>query len=1137
MAPSLEFRLLGGLTIGLAGERPLQFQSRRAEILIAYLAMTPSTQKRDTLSIALWDDREVQQAKANLRSLLAQLPKAIRPYLTITRKTISINPEANITVDALTFTQTIKDPHPEQIVQAVQQYQGPFLDGVFVRDSRWLEEWTAVDRARLQREAFLAHQHLAQHYLYKRAYPKGLKHAHALIQLDPLNEDGQQLLMRLLVRNQQHNAALAQYHKCVQLLDTELGIEPAPETTHLYERILQAKQPPAHKIPQQFTPFVGRGDELEMIARTLDDPTCRLLTLAGAGGAGKSRLAIQAAHERQGDYLNGIYFVPLAPFDQVSEIPGALATLFRLELNTTENPFKQLINYLRAKEILLILDNFEQFLPQGRDLIQQILTDCPHLQIMITTRTQLQLASEKTILVRGLPLPDIATDVAMGAVQLFVSRAQQRDPFFTLNKENKTAVYKICHLIEGLPLAIELAAASLSQFTAPQIAHEIQTNLDFLATPIRDVPARHRSLHAIFAYSWALLSQQEQHIYAQLAIFRGGFTLAAAKAITNASTTTIHTLMAKSLLRQRTHGKYETHEILRQYAAAELTKLPTVETAVKNKHSHHYTQFLADRNQKFSGDTLIPTLNQIESEQANIRIAWQHATASKDTQAIQSSLESLALFFYIRGFAQEGKKQFSITIDQLLSTPTSDKTNTIITYLIAWQALFLNELGLFDEAIQMTQTAVTHTTPPSIQTKALSQYNLGYAQWAKGAYETAQTTLNQALLLAQKTSLIWLHAQCLVTLGNVQLDLSDLSAAKITYQHALQLAQKEGLQRTEARLYNNLGTVYWQQGNYQQARTQFETALTVCRSVGIRQIEGLVLTNIGLVLSEMGNNEEALPYLHNALQISQEVGDRRGEGNTLLNLVAIAIEQAEYSQALAQGHRALDICQQIGDKQGEAIVRDSLGIIALQIGDFPQAKREFNASITLYEEIGDPLGLAHTLVGVALLYHRLEQQETAVNKAQHAIHLSQETDAPVAHATALTVLGHALTAQQKYTKAKQAFQQAIIIRQKIGQEHLAIEPLAGIAHLHHQQGNPQRSDIEPILTTLADHDLDGLLEPFRIHLICHQILRATTDPRAADFLSAAQTNLQARTHKIQNKQRRESYLHNVAYRHKLLTDA
>ncbi|MCB0033924.1 MAG: AAA family ATPase, partial [Anaerolineales bacterium] len=467
MTKTLYIRLLGPVSISIGDDDPLHFSSSRGELFVAYLAVTALHQARETLATFLWDDRSQKQSFSNLRSLLAQLPDEVKPYIDANRKTISLAEGMSVWVDALAFEEMLqREPSPEQTAEALELYRGDFLDGQFVKESRGLEEWMALTRERLQLLAIRAHQQMARYYLHRRGYAQGIFHTQELLRLDPLQEGALRLLMRLLVRAGQRNTALTQYRSFRQNLTAELGVEPAAETVTLYERIRLAKEPIPHKLPVTLTPFIGREEELAQLEARLDDPTCQLITLVGPGGTGKTRLAIATADRRQGEYLNGIFFVSLIGIETAADLPTAVARALDMPLDGKLPPHQQLLRYLREKELLLILDNFEHILDEAAAFVQEILTSAPAVKLLITSRERLYLRAEWLLEIIGLAYPELPlglTDEAeilahYAAVRLFTSTAQRVQAEFALQPALE-AVIQICELVEGNPLAIELAAA------------------------------------------------------------------------------------------------------------------------------------------------------------------------------------------------------------------------------------------------------------------------------------------------------------------------------------------------------------------------------------------------------------------------------------------------------------------------------------------------------------------------------------------------------------------------------------------------------------------------------------------------------------------------------------------------------
>ena len=380
-------------------------------------------------------------------------------------------------------------------------------------------------------------------------------------------------------------------------------------------------------LPVPLTHFVGRQSEISKIARMLRADACRLVTLVGPGGIGKTRLSIEAARsflpemESGSFFADGIYFVPLAGVETAElkrslaandghhPIAAALADVLDVSLNDPENPVGRLRNYLREKSMLLVLDNFEHLL-DATDFLADLLAHAPKLHLLVTSRARLNIRGEQILPMRGLPVP-VSVDEAdwreFGAIQLFEQTAQSVEPDFTILPGSETAVIRICRLVNGLPLGIELAATWVRMLSPAEIVHEIENNIRFLESTTTDVPERHRSLWAVFSYSWDLLSEEEQQVLRRLSVFRGGFDRQAAKEVAGASLGLLASFVDNSLVRRSSvdsgHLRHELLEVLRIYAMDRLEEDAEMALATNAKHGHHYMNFLQAQEPDFKWTT------------------------------------------------------------------------------------------------------------------------------------------------------------------------------------------------------------------------------------------------------------------------------------------------------------------------------------------------------------------------------------------------------------------------------------------------------------------------------------------------------------------------------------------------------
>ncbi len=418
-----------------------------------------------------------------------------------------------------------------------------------------------------------------------------------------------------------------------------------------------------HNLPLQSTPFVGRDSELAEFAQLLVNPACRLLTLTGPGGIGKTRLALEAAQRiidpapaeriRRGNAQEGTipeawYFVPLQTLDSPDHILMAIAEALHLQFHEGSEPRDQLFDYLHSQSPLLLLDNFEQLLA-GVDIVTDLLASAPAVKVLITSRERLNLREEWVYEVGGLlfPISDAETEIeGYSAVQLFVQNARRVQHNFTLARSTKSAVARICRLVGGMPLGLELAAGWVRVLPCEAIADEIQRSLDILETPAHNVLPRHRNMRAAFNHSWNLLSAEERSGFKKLSVFRGGFTRAGAEFVAGATLRILSALVDKSLLRMEPDGRYQLHELLRQYGEEQLKESPAERAAVQDLHCTYHMDFVRQYVElmNLQGKPK-EALQSMERELGNVHVAWRWAVEQGRYAELDQSFEALWSFF------------------------------------------------------------------------------------------------------------------------------------------------------------------------------------------------------------------------------------------------------------------------------------------------------------------------------------------------------------------------------------------------------------------------------------------------------------------------------------------------------------
>ncbi|MDP6514524.1 MAG: NB-ARC domain-containing protein, partial [SAR202 cluster bacterium] len=460
-----------------------------------------------------------------------------------------------------------------------------------------------------------------------------------------------------------------------------------------------------NNLPAQTTPFVGRESELAQTSTLLEDPQTRLLTLTGPGGIGKTRLSIQVASENSDQFRDGVWFVPLAPLDSTDLIVSTIAESLRFSFYNPQDLKAQLLNYLKEKQILLVIDNLEHLMT-GADLIAEILQGAPDAKMMVTSRERLNLRGEQIVDVEGLDVPTnghIEDVDSYAAIQLFVQGASRAQPGYALSGEDIQSAGQICRMVGGLPLGIELASAWTRVLTCQEIASEIEQSIDFLGGTLRDLPERQRSLRAVVDYSWEMLTDTEQTAFMSMAVFSGGFTREAAQQVSGASLMTLTSLQDKSLLRFNSARRYEFQPVLQQYAEDKFRKSQEEFDRVQSAHAEYYSSFLQARSDPILAQEET-VLAEIGTEIENVRSAWQWAVEHKSFEHLARSVDALFIFYQIRGWYEEGNQVFSSAIEMMRGNVDSGpEQETTSGKILACQGAFQLRLGVPAKARELLE--------------------------------------------------------------------------------------------------------------------------------------------------------------------------------------------------------------------------------------------------------------------------------------------------------------------------------------------------------------------------------------------------------------------------------------------------
>lgn len=944
----LELSFLGRWQVALDGQAVMGFESGKVRALLTYLAVeSGQPHYREALAGLLWPAVPDAVALASLRQALANLckticdPAATPPFLLITRATIQFNLASDHSLDMADFTTLLAacDRHrhrhveccracAERLQQATDFYHGDFLEGFFVSGSFEFEEWALIRRERLRHQALDALGHLAGCYERRAAFELAQGTLVRQLELESWHEEAHRRLMHVLARSSQRSAALAQYKTCRRLLAEELGLEPAAETVALYKQIKSGELeeespggvPPLLNWPHSATPVIGREAELAELAELIANPDCRLLTILSPGGMGKSRLALEVAAAEAWSFGDGAAFVPLAPLSSADYLAPTIARALGVALSSRGDPRQQLIHTLREREILIVLDNFEH-LRDGTSLLSELLTQAPRVQLLVTSRERVDVEGEWLFELGGLSYPsreNAALDVkTYSAVQLFLHSARRAQSTFTMAEADWPAVGRICRMVGGMPLAIELAAAWVRVISCAEIAVELERGFSFLSTARRDVTERHRSLRAVFDHSWQLLTAEEQCAFRSLSVFAGSFEREAAKHVAGVTLPLLSALVDKTLVRRDHAGRYDMHELIAEYAREKLCESGD-EKMVRGRHTAYMLQLAERAEPKMRGPQQIRWLKRLDTERNNLRAALDWILISGDDQQLETGLRiasALGGYWWMRSLG-EGCDWLA----RLLHHPLAAKHTSARAKALAQAGdLAIEQEGDYGTARLMYEESLSISRELGDRpVAAASLLGLGAVARAGGDMAKAQALCEQALATWQELDEQWGIAWALHELGDVAYEQADLASARSFYGQSLVIRREVGDKSGVAWLFNELGEVARYEGHYERARALYEESLRLHREVGNKAGIIGVLTNMGYVALNLGDDELAKALFEESL--SQNPGIKWLSVLCLTGLAGVAQQAGHSARLLGAAEPFCDIARLADRADHERIV-------------------------------------------------------------------------------------------------------------------------------------------------------------------------------------------------------------------------
>lgn len=976
----LRFTLFGHLRATLDNE-PLSFPTQSVSALVAYLILEQRTlQPRAHVATLLWPDSTDAQGRRNLRQTLLRLRQTVPdtpagdPFILTIHDTLQWNPAYPAEIDVHQFerqmalaepflhTPRSETPYPAiaPLQAALDLYHDNLLLGFgLINDfyAAWLQGW----RTKYQRLALSSLARLAESY-GRAGQPRNMeKMARRQLAIAPEREEAHHQIMQACLAQGEYTAALTQYSRYEQQLEEE-GYHPTPALQQLRQLAANLRlgrvnwpAPVPHNLPLEETPFYGRQAELDDLLLWLATPNQRLLTLRGLGGIGKTRLAISAARHLTRAWLTlpprfpgGVWFVSLAEVESDDDemVAEAILQACGWQIRPYETAYEAIVRYLQPDPVLLLLDNLEH-LPRMANFVLRLLTAVPNLTLIATSRHQLGLQREVVRHLHGLPLPHDERDVAAPSVALLTERMQRVNSAFQLTTAVASDVTRICRALEGWPLALELAASWAELMDVPAIATRVAGDITALRTTMPDLPARHRSVEAALAGSYALLSPAQQHVLARFALLRGGCT-AEATAKVLATTNGEMTVLVRRALLYEHNGRYTIHELIRQFALDKLAQMGD-QVAAERDHALYYLDLLRALEQDLHGPHPLTAIRQLRPERENIYQAWHWAVEHGRYELLTTALPSLLRFDSMTGLLREGEMLLRETRTAVTQLPFA------CDLLLAYTRLCLS-LGNYD-----TVRALLVSLPP-LENIAEPHQLEAHLLWGRlchiqNRFPASRHHYEQAVALARA-----LDRQAPLLTGLMELHI--LSDYRSPYLPEV-LALADGLHDhwLQQRVFTFLGGVFMRDYDYHQAHNYWHKGLAIALELENEYGIAMLHNNLGDALRELGEFVAAEDAFAQAMSRYKALHNTPLTMNVQEGWARLCVLRGDYEQAITLAQEGIELAITYARPGLQLALLSSLGHAYAGLGRWAEARAAYGQAAVLAPD--SPHLAMESVVGLA----------------------------------------------------------------------------------------------------------------------------------------------------------------------------
>ena len=745
-------------------------------------------------------------------------------------------------------------------------------------------------------------------------------------------------------------------------------------------------------LPAYPTLFIDREMEQADLANLLLNENCRLLTLVGPGGVGKTRLALQVAAQQIDNFPDGVYFVPVTVPKTPELIPSVLAEIFKFTFFEQKNPQELIINFLREKNLLLIIDNFEHLI-DGAEALWNLLSDAPRVKMIVTSRERLNLHQEWIYEVQGMAFPSgpeaPETLEQYSAVQLFIQNARRLLTGFSPTPDDLAAITEICQMVNGMPLAIELATAWVRTLSCQEIAKEINKSVDFLNTSMRDIPARHRSLRAVFEHSWNLLSEEGRRTFRKLSVFRCGFTADAALQIAKTSPILLASFVDRSLLRRISHDRFEIMETIRHFAIQKLLENKPDFDKTRALHCAYYADLLEQNLNPLMSADQGRSIEQIRTEIENIRVAWRWAVETENWAILAKSMSALMVYKEIVGHYADGREIFQMALDKLLSsaTPQREWLEANLKVRLGWMVFCTGEHAAGLQHLQ--EGLESFSKSGSTLEVAITLYLLAKANERLNRPQIAIEQASKSLEVFRDPGYADLRlvrsllAHTLEVYGLGLIRLEQVRESKAVLQESLHIHQQLGQRYGSVHVLDALGKVAVAEGDLSGALSLRLQALKIARGFGNQYSIAILLNNLADIYTKLNDLDKSMRYQQESIELSRDIGHRWLTAIGYNNLAFINLKfYADPNEAVRLYKESLSLFSDIEDQRGVIFTLHDLGVATLEARQPKSSRRYFHEALDHAHQLGEPELQLYVLSSLATAYARLGQPAYACELSQ-----------------------------------------------------------------------------------------------------------------------------------------------------------